>query len=218
MTTVVQKGSGATRDALIAFKIPGSIVAAAAPDAVVIEETGPSLQNWYEHGSPSRGMAMYDALVGLAVAAAAEDGAKVGRVFLLGFSEGGEAIRTHLIEGANPSGVIAVDGLYTPLNDSGPRTRVWMDYVSRAKSCDRIMVASHASLPATLGRSPQATLALATGWKMPESDTVTRNGGGGWDWRCCGGWCREAALNRFHHGKCSGLNGSTRRKEEKTKK
>lgn len=172
MPTVVSKGAGDVRDALVSFKVSPDIVVNAAPDALVIDETGPSMSSWYEWGSPSRGMATYDELVALARATAAEDGASIGRVFLVGHSEGGEAIRTHLIDGADPDGIVVADGTYSPKSDQGPRTQAWADAVARAKGCSLILVASHASLPATLGRSPQETLSLVTGWEMPTSDQM----------------------------------------------
>jgi len=170
MPTVVSAGNGPTRDALIAFKVPGALVSAAAPDALVIEETGPSMAAWYTPG-PNRGMASYGTLVDLARQTAAADGAEVGRVFLVGHSEGGEAVRTHLIEGADPEGVVIADGTYSAFN-TPEHIDVWRRYIDRAKSCGRIAVFSHASLPASLGLSPQATLEAATGWKMPTGDTV----------------------------------------------
>lgn len=170
MPVVVQPGTGPTRDAVIAFKVPGALVASAAPDALVIEETGPGMVGFYTPG-PNRGMASYDTLVDLARQTAEQDGATVGRVFLVGHSEGGEAVRTHLMEGADPEGVVVADGLYAPFN-SPAHIDVWRRYMDRARSCGRIAVFSHASLPASLGLSPQATLEAATGWKMPTGDTA----------------------------------------------
>jgi len=161
MPTVVSAGNGPTRDALIAFKVPGALVSAAAPDALVIEETGPSMAAWYTPG-PNRGMASYGTLVDLARQTAAADGAEVGRVFLVGHSEGGEAVRTHLIEGADPEGVVIADGTYSAFN-TPEHIDVWRRYIDRAKSCGRIAVFSHASLPASLGLSPQATLEASPG-------------------------------------------------------
>jgi hypothetical protein len=161
--TVLSSGSGPVRDLFICFHGCAQTVAANAPDAIVLQENGPAFSGWYQAG-PNRGIETYPELLSEAQDAAPD--AKIGRVFLVGFSEGGIAVRTLLEEGADPDGVIVADGTYGGLRPA------YKNFFDRARANERTAVVSHSSIPTMNYASTHDSLEADTGWTLPQSDTL----------------------------------------------
>src|SRR5262245_53630504 len=112
---IVQPGKGDVRDVVLVYHLSSAVDAAlraAAPSACIGNETGPAFKGFYSGTGPGRIAPLADALEDLRRRIGRFN---VGRIIVVGYSEGCQASRTHLRAGADPDAIVAADGTHASL-------------------------------------------------------------------------------------------------------
>lgn len=162
---LIAPGRGERREVVIVYHLDphaGEIqgrIRSAAPDAIIINDTS-NVGGYY--------------LTPMGLAATLEWGRKaagalgLGRSILVGFSAGCQALRAHLLAGARPDAIVAVDGTHasTPPHEAS-QIKPWKDAASSARLGGPPLVASHTSIKPPTFLSTRETLELVTGWSLP---------------------------------------------------
>lgn len=140
------------------------------PTAIVLTQSGEARDSWYQPG-PERGLSSYTELLDAARQAA--DGAALGRVILVGFSRGCQAIRTYAIEGYLADGNVLCDGVMGPIPLGGSNFDAWRRLFDNAKGGGPPVAASHSCIQtAPVASSTHTTLSALAGVNLPCSDTT----------------------------------------------
>lgn len=168
---VVSKGSGPVRDLIVTYLDGSQAAVQLDPMAVVLSDNGPAFSEFYGNVPGKRGIATYPEL--LQTFADVAEGATLGRVILVGFSEGCQAIRTHAMDGYFADGAVCADGTHLGIPAEGDKRAAWQALVDRAASGGAPFAASHSHIvtePSYM--STRAVLSLLTGHEMPSSDAI----------------------------------------------
>lgn len=131
------------------------------PEATLVADKLPGSKDLYSRfGSSDSGIANLDEVL----ASAALSPADVSMLVLVGFSEGTQGIRTQLMAGLSPAGILAVDGIHT-------RPEAWSAAIQRAKDRTAAATITHSSLlPGTYKSTTQIAAELAApGQESPVS-------------------------------------------------
>ena len=156
-TNIVQTGSGPTRDVWVAYHAGGlEVKLAAGPSAVVIGETRDAFAHHYDHVGPGAVRSIAELLT---VARGVAGSFDVGRLVLVGFSEGAQAVRLHLASGVVPSAALCVDGAHAATGLPPAQIDPWARYASRAATGDRVFTLTHSAIPTTGYESTTAVAA-----------------------------------------------------------
>ncbi len=162
---LIAPGRGDRRDCVIVYHLNPSAgeiqgrIRASAPDAIIVNDTS-TVAGYYL--APMR----LDATIEFARKQSGALG--LGRTALVGFSAGCQALRAHLIAGAEPDALIPVDGTHCskPPNE---RTQIWpwKTYAEKARDGRCVMVASHTNILPPNFTGTRTTLEHITGWPLP---------------------------------------------------
>jgi hypothetical protein len=162
---LIQPGRGESRRLVVVYHHDPAadsiqrLVCAAAGDAIVVNETLGAFQNNYSSVRPMAAIVDW--------AKKASNALHVSQVIVVGFSEGCQAVRAHLLNGDNPDACLAVDGTHS----SAPpveKTQLapWRKYIDRAKRGERVFIGSHSAIVPPTYPSTRATLERVTGWTL----------------------------------------------------
>lgn len=193
---LVQPGSGSVRSVLVMYHYDGLseasrgdkvVQAAVGPEVCIINVTEAPFRNNYRvvgQGGTAP-LAKLPAL--LAWASSKAGGFTPGPVALLGFSEGCQAVRAHLVDGAEPAAVVLVDGTHASLPK--PDEAFEIDHYRKVFQAAQAgfpvaFIASHSDIRTDLVRPTpymptKAVLELVTGWSLegkPRDPQITREG------------------------------------------
>lgn len=132
---LVQAGSGASRDIVVAYHVAPSVAgpalaAVSPPEACIAIEIRDGFSSVYQrnHGLPS----LPETLA--AIQALAGETFEPRLLFVIGFSAGCQALREHLNEGNFPSGMIALDGVHaSDPPDQASQIHSWEVYCGLAR-------------------------------------------------------------------------------------
>jgi hypothetical protein len=186
-TRIVQEGCGGTRDIIVIYNLTSTwdfkILKAVGPKPMIVNVTGPAFTQYYS----DTGHGKIEPLPELLGWAAERVGVKLGRVTLVGFSEGCQAIRTQLLEGHTPFACVAVDGIHGgyPATNFNREVKPWQDFIQLALNGNHVFCASHSGLTYVEQlpnpyASVHTMLQRITGWELslPKDGTfvVTREG------------------------------------------
>ena len=143
---LLQPGQGTTRDLVLVYHIDPSktgakVAAAAGPGACVVVETLPPFKGSYLSG---HGLTPLAEAVTRAMQLAG--GFQVGNLVLVGFSEGCQALRSHLMAGNLPSALLAVDGVHASKPPEPWQLAPWRQFADLAKSYQRVFTLSHTAI------------------------------------------------------------------------
>jgi hypothetical protein len=150
---------------------------AAAPDAVIVNDTGPGMQGYYR-----KSVVPMPEMIEAAAALMGNPGWRPDRVILAGFSEGCEALERQLLLGFTPNGILAADGIqFPPPDGASPGLTAWRRYADLAKDGDVLFYASCSGFMDTKIWIPvQTSLELvfgnSFGYGTPAAPTITAEG------------------------------------------
>jgi hypothetical protein len=168
MTFSFSAGLVSTPPVVVLYHTPISqAVRDAFPEAMMISERHPGFKDFYTHVDEATGILPLGELLKRAMA----DGglSDVGPVFLVGFSEGTQGVRTQLENGNVVAGAIAVDGIYT-------RPEAWTEIEERARAKDAFFSVTHSSMePGTY----KSTTQIAAELIAPEKESPVSDPGSG---------------------------------------
>lgn len=161
-----EKGSGSRRDVVvIAHGGVTDPIRAAAPGAIVVSLVAKPLSGGYGSIGPGKVPPLFELVNGALQAAG---GPSLGRLILVGFSEGCQAVRAWLAAGEVPSAAIAIDGIHgSSPAPSSSQVIPWRSFFERARRGDRFGAVTATRIP-TSGYLPTATmLPRVTGFPAP---------------------------------------------------
>ena len=196
-TRIVQAGKGAVRDVVVLYHLTAEL------DGVVRGALGPAVTLINVTEPPGALKYMTVAAGSLQPLSAVLEAARQklglditwGRVALVGYSEGCQALRAQLLAGATPDAIVAVDGTHGDWPHRADwQVKPYRDYFlgAQASQANRLFVASHSGLtyveqlrPTVANprlrpyASTKRVLEEVTGWRLdPTADepTVRREG------------------------------------------
>lgn len=160
------KGEGAKRDLVVIYYLgeQGDLkerVARAAGNAIVLNDTRQPTKVYTS-------MATMETLSQTRAQAERVTGADVGRIILVGFSAGCQALRTLLLAGAQPDAIVAIDGTHSSSPPMGWQIDTWSKYANAARRGERVMVATHTMIVPPTYSSTKATLQAITGFDLTD--------------------------------------------------
>lgn len=181
-TRIISTGRGQVRDLIVIFHIGPELDTALkrylAPlgDApCVIGEVRTAFKGLYDGFGPGR-LNTLEQIVQFAQAHGAGR-FDLGRVVLIGFSEGCAAPRAFLRSGVMPYGIIALDGTHAawPVHADSPGVAIWRPFFQAAQRGECLFVGTHSGLtyveslkpPQGPYASTHRVLELLTGWELP---------------------------------------------------
>ena len=182
---LVHTGRGPLRDVVLVHYLgtyADPAVVAAAPDACIVNDTQtPTVR--YTHLGAGGILSLRDA-VAWAVSKAGPF--TPSRLIVCGFSAGGQAVRTLLMDaahgGAAPDAVVVADGTHASRPPQEWQLSAWRGYIEGAKAGAKVAILSHTQIlpPTYLGT--RDTLRLLTGWPLEvagpvDAPAVRRDGG-----------------------------------------
>ena len=173
--TVVQPGSGSTRDLVLCWHGNFAPLAAAlSPTAAVVSQQLGAIDAYSDDGQVATVEEMR--------AAVGQDFA-VGRLWLVGFSAGCQGVRTQLYRGVRPDVVLAADGIHLPKTETPAKEAPWRDLAARARagSCRFSVSVSQVAAVNFLDTRTSAAKLFGTSPSPPagppSAPAVTRQGG-----------------------------------------
>lgn len=141
------------------------------PGSVIASEVKPGFKGLYDKLGGDGITPLPDAVSEIADKIG-RSGWQPNRIILAGFSEGAQGVRTQLRAGYDVSAAIAADGTHAAANPDYPnQIKPWKDFADLAKAGDRVMIASHSTIP-TPYKSTRETLRLITGFPLAEAGTI----------------------------------------------
>lgn len=164
--SVQEKGSGALRDLIvIAHGGVTQAIREAAPGAIVVGLAQKPLSGGYSAIGPGKVPPLAELVRGALEAAG---GPFLGRLVLVGFSEGCQAVRAWLAAGEVPTAVLAIDGAHGSSPAPSPaQVTPWRSFFDRARAGERFAAITATRIP-TSGYLPTAAmLPILTGFPPP---------------------------------------------------
>ena len=152
--TLVQPGSGSTRDIALCYLSGGKQAAPAlGPDVCVVQETADAYDRVGDGG-----VADWQDTVSWASEQAG--GFQVGKVWLIGFSAGCQGVRTQIIQGCQAAYVFALDGIHLPLSGTPQeyKTAPWLATKRRAEAGECVFFCSYSNTAAYNNKTVRASL------------------------------------------------------------
>lgn len=178
--SVQEKGSGERRDLIvIAHGGVTDAIRAAAPGAVVVGVSFQPMQGFYAAVAPDKLPPLADLVRGALQQAGA---AELGRLVLVGFSEGCQAVRAWLAAGEVPSAAIAIDGIHgTKPAPSAVQVAPWRSFFGRARAGERFGAVTATRIPTVKYLPTAVMLPIVTGFQpapLLDKEGATVAGGG----------------------------------------
>lgn len=169
-----EKGSGARRDlVVIAHGGVTEAIRAAAPGAAVVGVTFPPMKGHYAGIGPDKLPPLGELVRGALQQAGA---AELGRLVLVGFSEGCQAVRAWLAAGEVPSAAIAIDGIHgTKPAPSVGQVAPWRAFFSRSRAGERFGAVTATRIPTVTYLPTASMLPIVTGF--PPAPLLDKGGG-----------------------------------------
>lgn len=152
--TLVQPGSGSTRDIALCYLSGGKQAAPAlGPDVCVVQETADAYDRVGDGG-------VADWQDTVSWAAEQAGGFSPGKVWLIGFSAGCQGVRTQIIQGCKADYVFALDGIHLPLSGTPQdyKTAPWLATKQRADAGDCVFFCSYSNTAAYNNKTVRASL------------------------------------------------------------
>lgn len=185
---LVQKGAGDVRPLVIVYHLTAEldeiVRRACPPEALILNSTGAAFGGAYARvGAPA-----VQPLAAVRAYAKSLGAFELGRIVLVGFSEGCQAVRAHLTAGQWPDGALAADGSHASLPPSDVQIGPWKDMMAMAEGTDARFFASHTEIRTDRVKPPymptRQVLERVTGWALgpatPEDDPTAPYGATGY--------------------------------------
>lgn len=182
---VVQVGSGVRRDFVVVYHLSAALDArvrsAFGQDAAIINVTEDPFKQRYGRVGVNGLRPIADLIDDFR---RSHDACDIGRLVLVGYSEGCQAVRAQLRDGVSPSVIVVADGTHGSWPLTRADTEVWSVWWARAVAGECAFLASHSGLTYVEKLpSPYAStwtvLQRVSGWKLPlprGTDTVRQQG------------------------------------------
>jgi dienelactone hydrolase len=174
---LVQSGQGEIRDLVVVYHLTAELdraVREAAPRAIIVNDTRPHARRAEYRRTTIGGIATFEHLIEWARSEACA--LAVGRVVLVGYSAGCQAVRTHLADGAEPAAVVTIDGTHASDPPLLWQIDVWRQLATRARASDAVWIATHTQIVPPDFLSTKSVLSRATGWPLSSVDAVAMEG------------------------------------------
>lgn len=167
--SVQEKGQGARRDlVVIAHGGATDAIRAAAPGAILVGLAQKPMAGLYSAIGPGKVPPLAELVRGALEAAG---GPELGRLVLVGFSEGCQAVRAWLAAGEVPTAAIGIDGIHgSKPAPSAAQVDPWRAFFDRARAGERFGAVTATRIP-TVTYLPTATmLPIVTGFPAAPSE------------------------------------------------